>query len=172
MSTHIFDLKKGDKLAVKGPILKYKWEANKHKEIALLGAGTGITPLYQLVQEITKNPADKTKVTLIYGNLSPNDIILKKQLDVLTSKFPDQFKVHYFVDKPTSDWSGNTGIITKDFLAKTIPKSSSDNIKAFVCGPPGFCKAFSGEKASPSDQGELSGALKDLGYTKNQVFKF
>ena len=28
----------------------------------------GITPMYQLVRAIFKNPDDKTKVTLVYGN--------------------------------------------------------------------------------------------------------
>jgi cytochrome-b5 reductase len=33
-------------------------------------------------------------------------------------------------------------------------------------------KALSGAKVSPTDQGELSGILKELGYTKEQVYKF
>lgn len=32
--------------------------------------------------------------------------------------------------------------------------------------------AISGNKKSPSDQGELKGLLADLGYTPNQVYKF
>ena len=81
MSTHIFDLKEGDTLSFKGPIVKWKWEPNQFKSIALIGGGTGITPLYQLLHEITSNPADKTKVNLIYGNVSPSDILLKKEID-------------------------------------------------------------------------------------------
>ena len=46
------------------------------------------------------------------------------------------------------------------------------NIKLFVCGPPGMMKAISGAKVSPKDQGELDGILKDLGYNKDQVYKF
>lgn len=33
-------------------------------------------------------------------------------------------------------------------------------------------KAISGTKNSPSDQGELGGILKELGYKKEDVFKF
>lgn len=36
----------------------------------------------------------------------------------------------------------------------------------------GMYKAISGNKKSPSDQGELSGMLKELGYKKEDVFKF
>lgn len=47
-----------------------------------------------------------------------------------------------------------------------------DKVKIFVCGPPGLYKAISGGKKSPSDQGELEGYLKELGYSKDQVYKF
>ena len=33
-------------------------------------------------------------------------------------------------------------------------------------------KAISGTKLSPTDQGEVSGILKELGYTKDDVYKF
>lgn len=33
-------------------------------------------------------------------------------------------------------------------------------------------KAISGAKKSPSDQGELAGILKELGYKKEDVYKF
>ena len=32
-------------------------------------------------------------------------------------------------------------------------------------------KAISGGKKSPNDQGELDGILKELGYSKDQVYK-
>ena len=45
-------------------------------------------------------------------------------------------------------------------------------IKVFVCGPPPLYKAISGTKTSPTEQGELSGILKELGYSQEQVYKF
>lgn len=44
--------------------------------------------------------------------------------------------------------------------------------RIFVCGPPGMYKAISGPKKSPQDQGDLGGFLKELGYTKDQIYKF
>jgi cytochrome-b5 reductase len=64
------------------------------------------------------------------------------------------------------------GFITKELLKTVLPEPKSENVKVFVCGPPGLYKAVSGPKVSPSDQGELDGYLKDLGYSKDQVFKF
>lgn len=176
-SSHIFGLKKDDTVSFKGPISKYPWEANKHSEVGLIGGGTGITPLYQLIHTIDKNPDDKTKVTLFYGNVSEDDILLKDELKALEKKNPSQFKFHFFVDKPkdADTWSkngGQVGFISKEYLKKNLFGPDHENVKVFVCGPPPLYKSISGAKVSPSDQGELTGALKDLGFSKDQVFKY
>ena len=71
MSTHLHDMVPGQRLDVKGPLPKYPWTANKHDHIALVAGGTGITPMWQLCRAIFNNPADKTQVTLVFGNVSP-----------------------------------------------------------------------------------------------------
>jgi cytochrome-b5 reductase len=171
MSSHIHSLAPNDTLSFKGPVVKWKWEPNQFESISLIGGGSGITPLYQLVNEITKNPADKTKVSLFYGSQTEEDVILKPELDKIARDHKDQVTIHYFVDKASDSWNGITGYITKDFLQKHLPSPSAKS-KIFVCGPPGMYQAISGHKISPSDQGEVSGALAELGYTKENVFKF
>ena len=81
MSTHLHDMEVGQLLSIRGPIPKYKWEENKspsrywvsfdnrHEAVGLIAGGTGITPMYQLIKAIFKNPNDKTNVTLVYGNV-------------------------------------------------------------------------------------------------------
>ncbi|OCT47740.1 NADH-cytochrome b5 reductase 2 [Cladophialophora carrionii] len=172
MSEHIHGLKEGDTLSFKGPIPKYPWSPNKHSHITLISGGTGITPMYQLIRAIAKNPEDKTKVSLIFGNIKEEDILLKKELSDLEKEFPQRFRVFYTLDNPPESWPYGKGFITKELLKEVIPDPKTENIKIFVCGPPGLYKAVSGPKVSPQDQGELSGILKELGYTKEQVFKF
>lgn len=172
MSTHIHNLNVGDELQFKGPLPKYPWEANKHKHISLIAGGTGITPMYQLIRAIFKNPDDQTKVTLVFGNVTKDDILLKKEFDELENTYPRRFKAFYLLDNPPKDWTGGKGYITKDLLKTVLPEPKEENIKIFVCGPPGLYTALSGNKVSPKDQGELSGALKELGYDKDQVYKF
>ncbi|RMD40128.1 hypothetical protein DV735_g5001, partial [Chaetothyriales sp. CBS 134920] len=172
MSTHIHSLKPGDTLAIKGPIPKYAWSPNKHDHITLIAGGTGIAPMYQLVRSIFSNPDDKTKVSLVFGNIAEEDILLREEFDKLEKKYGDRFKVFYTLDKPSSSWKHGKGYITKELLKEVIPDPKSENIKVFVCGPPPLYKAISGGKVSPTDQGELDGILKELGYTKEQVYKF
>ncbi|KAF7558773.1 hypothetical protein G7046_g5390 [Stylonectria norvegica] len=172
MSTHIFSLTPGDTLDIKGPLPKYEWTTNKHDHIALVAGGTGITPMYQLIRAIFNNPEDKTKVSLIFGNVTKEDILLKSKFEELENTYPQRFRAFYVLDKPPQEWAGNSGFISKELLKTVLPEPKSENVKVFVCGPPGLMNAISGNKVSPKDQGELSGALKELGYTSEQVYKF
>ncbi|KXH67850.1 oxidoreductase NAD-binding domain-containing protein [Colletotrichum salicis] len=172
MSTHMHDMTPGQRLDFKGPLPKYAWSPNKHEHIALVAGGTGITPMYQLARAIFNNPDDKTKVTLVFGNVTEEDILLKKELAELENTYPQRFRAFYVLDKPPKEWSGNKGFITKELLKQVLPEPKSENIKVFVCGPPGLMNAVSGNKKSPKDQGELVGVLKELGYAPDQVYKF
>ena len=42
------------------------------------------------------------------------------------------------------------------------------DVLIFVCGPPAMYETLSG----PRGEGELTGVLRDLGYSKEQVIKF
>ena len=172
MSEHLHDMEPGQRLDFKGPLPKYPWQPNKHSHIALIAGGTGITPMYQLVRNIFKNPEDKTKVTLIFGNISEEDVLLKKEFEELENTYPRRFKAFYTLDNPPESWPYGKGFISKDLLKTVLPEPKEENVKVFVCGPPGLYKAISGPKVSPSDQGELTGLLKELGYSKDQVYKF
>eukprot|EP00250_Pteridium_aquilinum_P033121 c5219_g1_i1 orf=440-1468(-) len=170
MSQHIGSLKPGDTLEMKGPIPKISYKPNMKKNIGMIAGGTGITPMLQVIDAILSNKDDNTKVSLIYANISPEDILLKEKLDVLAAENPN-FKVYYVVDKPSSNWRGGSGYITKDMVLKGMP-APSDETLILVCGPPGMMKHISGDKAPDKSQGEVSGLLKDAGYSNEMVYKF
>jgi cytochrome-b5 reductase len=172
MSEHMHAMEPKQRLDFKGPIPKYAWAENKHQHIALISGGTGVTPMYQLCRAIFNNPNDKTKVTLVFGNIGEEDVLLKREFEDLENNYPQRFRAFYVLDNPPETWQGGRGYITKELLKTVLPEPKSENIKLFVCGPPGLYKAISGPKASPKDQGELSGILKELGYSKDQVYKF
>lgn len=172
MSEHMHSMEPGQRLDFKGPLPKYPMEPNKHKHVTLISGGTGITPMWQIARYIFSHPEDQTKVTLVFGNISEEDILLKHEWEELENKYPQRFRAFYVLDNPPEKWQGGKGFITKELLKTVLPEPKEENIKVFVCGPPGLYKAISGPKVSPKDQGELSGILKELGYSKDQVYKF
>lgn len=52
--------------------------------------------MLQVLQEMLLNPDDKTKVTLLFANQSPSDIMLKDEIDKLAADH-DNFEVVYVV---------------------------------------------------------------------------
>lgn len=171
LSKHIVNLQVGDELEMKGPFKKIEYTPNMKKEIGMVAGGSGITPMLQVIRQILKNPLDKTKIHLLFANVSENDIILRDVLDALEHLHGDRLKITYCVDKASPGWTGCTGYVTKEMLETYMPKPSDDNI-VFVCGPPALMAHISGNKAKDKSQGELSGLLKDMEYTSSMVYKF
>jgi len=169
---HIHNLKPGETLSIKGPILKFPYKVNEFDSVGLIGGGSGITPLHQILTYALADKSNKTKFTLIYSNVSEKDILLREEFDDLKKKFPDTFNVIYFVDKSEKGWTGEKGYISKESIKKNVagPEAGS-KVKVFVCGPPGQVVSISGKKDGMK-QGELGGILKELGYNEDQVFKF
>ncbi|GMJ07476.1 hypothetical protein like AT5G20080 [Hibiscus trionum] len=170
MSQHFASLKPGDVVEVKGPIEKLRYSPNMKKHIGMIAGGSGITPMLQVIEAILKNPDDNTQVSLLYANVSPDDILLKQKLDILAASHPN-LKVFYTVDNPTKTWKGGAGYISEDMVTKGLPGPAEDTL-ILVCGPPGMMEHISGGKAKDYSQGELRGILKELGYTEQMVYKF
>ncbi|GAA5910049.1 hypothetical protein JCM8208_000939 [Rhodotorula glutinis] len=172
---HIFGLKAGDSVAMKGPIPKHPWKANEFESVGFIVGGSGVTPAWQILQAIDANPQDKTKATLIFANVTEEDILLRKEFEDLAARKPEQFQVHFVLDKPPSGWKGPTGYVNSQVVKEAFKKFNTtpeSNVKIFVCGPPGQVKAICGPKKSMKDQGELTGTLAEMQYKKEQVFKF
>ncbi|KAI6012617.1 hypothetical protein F5J12DRAFT_819203 [Pisolithus orientalis] len=172
VSKYIHSLSPGDTLAVKGPLPKWPWKMNEFDEVGLIAGGTGIAPMYQVLQHVLADKNNKTKFKLLFANVSEADILLREELDAMKKKYPKTFDVVYVVDKPSEKWKGPSGYINVDLIKQHIaPASLGEKMKVFVCGPPPQVAAIAGKKAG-REQGELGGILKELGYTEDQVFKF
>ncbi|CAJ2657185.1 unnamed protein product [Trifolium pratense] len=131
MSHHFRQMKEGDNLAVKGP---------------------------KLIRAIVENPKDKTKVYLIYANVTVDDILLKEELDRFANTFPHRFHVYHVLNKPPNEWNGGVGYISKEMIESHCPAPSPD-IQILRCGPPPMNKAIGTHLAA-------------LGYTSNMQFEF
>lgn len=53
----------------------------------MIAGGTGITPMYQVAKALLTDPAETTSISLIYANVTEDDILLRKELDELTHTY-------------------------------------------------------------------------------------
>ena len=108
---------------------------------------------------------------MLYGNRASNDILGKTMVDSWAKQYGDQFKVHHVLsnEPEDSDWKGKRGFIDRSLIEENVPgPEAGDDLIFFICGPPPMYDALSG----PRGEEELSGALKEMGYKKEQVYKF
>ena len=159
--------------------IKRQYPFRPAKTVSLLCAGTGIAPIYQALLKLMNTPGDDRKVTLLYGNKSPDDILLKQELDGFARQHPDRLRVVHVVGE-TPDAAAPAGWVSTDtFTAETgwideakirrycFPPSADTAI--FVCGLPIMYDLWCGPRADV-DVAEGS-VLQKLGYTRDMVAK-
>ncbi|KAG0260599.1 NADH-cytochrome b5 reductase [Actinomortierella ambigua] len=159
------ELSIGDNISVRGPKGQFNYTANMCRHIGMIAGGTGITPMLQIIRAVVKNPEDKTQLSLIFANVTEEDILLRAELEALAKKHP-QLKVTYCLNTPPEGWTGYTGFVTADMIKEHMPKPA-DDIKILLCGPTPMVSA-------------MAKHTLDLGYQKanaisklpDQVFKF
>jgi len=119
----------------------YVTNEHKVKTVGMIAGGTGITPMLQIIRQVLKNPKDKTNLSLIFANITEDDILLRKELDTYADKHSDQFKLFYTLDKPPQDWKQGSGYVTTDMISKHLYGPSDDSL-ILVCGPPPMIKSM------------------------------
>ncbi|CAN1752265.1 Nitrate reductase [NADH] [Linum perenne] len=146
MSQHLDSLEVGSTVEVKGPLghIEYLGRGNftVHgkpkfgKKLAMLAGGTGITPIYQVVQTVLRDQDDKTEMHIVYANRTEDDILLRDELDEW-ARTDDRLKVWYVVQESIKEgWEYSTGFITEAILREHIPDGSDGEVLALACGPP------------------------------------
>lgn len=136
------------------------------KRLGMVAGGTGITPMYQLIRAICEDKTDDTQVSLIYANRSPEDILLRTQLERYQQMAPKKFKIYYVVDNAPQGWTGGVGRMSKQTLQDNLPPASADT-KVLLCGPPPMINAT---KKNLTDLGfEAPGAVSKM---TDQIFLF
>lgn len=172
MSNHLHALVPGQTLAFKtGPLPTYEWTPNKHAHVALVAGGAGITPMYQLTRAILRDPADRTKITLVFGVNGDADVLLEPEFRALEREYPERFRAVYTVSDPAAGSPFPKGYVTRELLEGNIPGPDERDIKVLFCGPPAMEEAIVGPKGLLGSQGGVGGVLKEMGYSNDQVFK-
>ncbi|KAF2480509.1 cytochrome-b5 reductase [Neohortaea acidophila] len=174
-SSHIHSLAPGDQLTVRGPIPGNAWTTPaQQKDVLLIAGGAGITPIYSLTKGILSNPADKTRIQLLWGVNGPRDIVLQTELDALEKQYPGRLEVTYAVSGPDAEsvvdgGKFRKGYVDQSLLAEAMEKcrrggafGDEKGKKVFLCGPPKMEDALVGKQ----------GVLQALGLQKKEIHRF
>lgn len=149
MSQYLESLSIGSTIDIKGPLghIEYTGCGNFlvngkpkfAKRLTMIAGGTGITPLYQVIQAVLRgHQEDQTEMSLVYANRTEDDILLREDLDGWAKEYPAQFKLWYVVGeaKNKEKWNYSTGFVTEGILREHVPIGGSEDTLALACGPP------------------------------------
>ncbi|XP_069503185.1 cytochrome b5 reductase 4 [Ambystoma mexicanum] len=129
------------------------------KELFLLAAGTGITPMVKLLNYVLTNVSSLRKVKLLFFNKKDDDILWRSQLEQLTLH-DARCEVQFVLSEPTGEWAGMSGNISLALLSKAIKRSDNKlNTLVCICGPTMF-----------TSQGLRF--LEELEFSKEEMFGF
>ena len=136
------------------------------QRLGLIAGGTGITPMYQILNELLKeqesSAPDKRvdiKIWLLFANQTEQDILLREELERIVSSHADRFQLWYTVDRPSDDWKYSKGFINDTMVSEHLPPPGDDTLIC-ICGPPPMVKFA----CLPN--------LEKLGFTENMRYVF
>lgn len=182
LTQYMHHLNEGDAIEVKGPVgnIKYLGGGNftidnkplsPVKKMTLLGGGTGVAPMLQLIVAVLADEKDQTELSFIYANKTEDDVLLKYTLDRLEREHPSRFKVHYCISKETwaaekktgEEWSADRitySRISLPIIEKYGFAANGTSHVAVMCGPPSF------------EEDTCIPALEKLGYPKETIIRY
>ncbi|HVD99282.1 MAG TPA: ferredoxin--NADP reductase [Cytophagaceae bacterium] len=144
MSTHLVDhLKVGDIIETMAPagIFTYEPSPVNNADIVLIGAGSGITPLFSILNSALSVEKD-SRVFLLYANRNEESVILKKAIEALELKYTERFFYTPIYSQPIEDkahmLSGRMDQDKVKQLLEGFKVIDFSNALFFVCGPQGM----------------------------------
>lgn len=106
----------------------------------LIAAGSGITPLYSMLQTIL-HKENLSTISLIYSNRDENSIIYKDKLEVFDFQHGERLQVVHVLSSPSSNWSGFKDRLHPELLKNLIQQLEThkkEDTRFFLCGPQAF----------------------------------
>jgi ferredoxin-NADP reductase len=138
-TTNLFQLQKGDKVTIIGPMGNLMLEEPIARQLVLLAGGTGIAPLMSMIR-YTLAKKFRTHVSLIFSAKTQHDILYHDELEHLAEKHDNfSFVITLTQELEGTDWSGPRGRISEELLKDVI--HDRHHADCYVCGPAGFVES-------------------------------
>jgi dihydroorotate dehydrogenase electron transfer subunit len=126
-STSLFEMKKGDKLGIRGPYGNSFILKDTYKNILLIGGGTGLVPLVRLLNTIKTK---KINIVIIIGSKSKNEVFF---IDLI-NKILDNNKLFKILISTEDGSFGKRGFPT-DILKEVLSEGYYNFDMIYTCGP-------------------------------------
>ncbi|KAJ1943949.1 hypothetical protein GGF37_002419, partial [Kickxella alabastrina] len=181
LSRFIHGTRVGTTVEMRGPLPVWPYKEKTYRNIYMVAGGTGIAPMYQIIHDVLLDSESTTRILLLYGSRSEEDIIMREDLDQLKEKYGDRLRIEYLVEqKQRQDKEGAgavvVGVPDRRVLGRFTAEFNSEKDVVLVCGPGAMMNAVCGARpiagGGINAQGPLRGALADLGFAPESVFKF
>lgn len=127
------------------------------KSFCMICAGSGITPVFQVLRAVMQDPEDNTRCVVFNGNRLVEDILCKDELDAFAAANVDRCKLLYTLTQAPEDWTGLRGRISGELVKKHVPNDG--DTMALICGPEPLEKS-------------ISAALKEQAWKDEDVLLF
>jgi len=136
----------GQHVDFKGPVGKFQYlgggrcsingRERQVRRLVMVCAGSGITPIFQVLRAVLKDKDDPTACLLLDGNRVEEDILCKAELDVMERENPKRFNALYALSRPLSSWTGLKGRMNRALFEREVggPHEARDAM-VLVCGP-------------------------------------
>jgi len=127
-------LQPGQKAYVDGPFGHFSVDRHPHAEqFAFIAGGVGITPIMSMLRTLAQR-GEKRPLTLIYANRDWESATFREEIERLQDSLA--LTVVHVLEKPPTDWNGESGFVTQAILERHLPKISRRNtVEIFICGP-------------------------------------
>jgi sulfite reductase subunit B len=132
VTERIHQLKKGDRIGVRGPLGKgYPIDEFEGKEVLVVGGGCGFAPLRSLMYEFFERSGKFKKLYFRGGCKTPKDMLYRDETKDWGKR--KDLDLRLTVDAGDDQWEGNVGVVTTilDDVKMDFPSGI-----AVVCGPP------------------------------------
>ncbi|MES0825414.1 ferredoxin--NADP reductase [Ruegeria sp. SCP11] len=142
VSNHIGDtLAKGDSVDVMPPFGQFSLlpGALKRRTHYFFGAGSGITPLFAMINSVLEDEPHST-AHLVYANTNADSIIFREELEQLQSRYPQRLTVRHILSRPSllswfTPWrNGHLDANAIKAVLSEAPPVAQD-AQYWVCGP-------------------------------------
>jgi NAD(P)H-flavin reductase len=130
------------------------------QKLLFVGTGTGIVPLWSMINDLLINKKETRQMRLHWGMRSEEDLFWLDELEQLSEEHPN-FVYDIVLSKPKGEWELCSGHV-QDCLARDFGSASSPQVglaewEGYVCG-------------RPETVAEIVTKLKELGMSDQNVY--